>query len=161
MRRDLLREWCAGPRGRVRARGLACGLVLFMVAVCGCTAAASPSTGSGSSTSSRGFTQAQTAQGYTVTLRVSPDKFGTNTFLVTLKNAQGTAVNGAGVQIATQMLDMDMGVQTAHLTPTGVPGEYSGQSDLTMAGHWEVFVHVVPPSAGPPQAFDFRFSTSY
>ncbi|HLY30441.1 MAG TPA: copper resistance protein CopC, partial [Ktedonobacterales bacterium] len=58
------------------------------------------------------FVQTKTAGAYHVTLKVTPDTFGTNTFTVTVKDAQGKPVSGAAVLIQTQMLDMDMGVQS-------------------------------------------------
>jgi hypothetical protein len=103
----------------------------------------------------------QTSGGYTATLRVDPDAFGTNTFTVTVHDASGAPVTGAGVTIATQMLDMDMGIQTTQLQPAGQPGVYSGQADLTMAGHWAIIVRVLPANSQQAAKFDFRFSASY
>ncbi len=67
-----------------------------------------------------------------MTLHVSPDVFGTNTFTVTLKDAEGKPVTGAGVLVLTNSLDMDMGTQTLHLKEVGstAPGSYSGQTQL-------------------------------
>jgi putative copper export protein/methionine-rich copper-binding protein CopC len=118
--------------------------------------------GSSSASSGAPYVSApQTAGGLTATLRVSPDAFGTNTFTVTLRDARGQPVSGAGVIIADEMLDMDMGVQTAQLKPTTEAGVYSGQADLTMAGHWQVTVQVLPPNSQQLQKFVFRFSASY
>jgi hypothetical protein len=132
--------------------------LLIVVVVMGGCAAPSSTTGARTST---GFVATQTAQSYAVTLSVSPAKFGTNTFVVTLRTARGEAVSGADVRLATQMLDMDMGVQTAQLQPTSTPGIYPGQWDLTMSGHWQVLVNIVPPGDVMLQPFVFRLSASY
>jgi copper transport protein len=99
--------------------------------------------------------------GVSVSLTVDPDRFGTNTFTVTLKDANGHPISGAGVIIATQMLDMDMGVQTAQLQPTNTPGIYSGQSDLTMAGNWQITVKVLPPNSKDLDLFPFKLAAGY
>lgn len=157
MRLQVLARKRTTVLARLRVLLLVGGLVGVVLAVGGCAAAPS-STGSAARI---GFTQTQTAQSYAVTLSVSPAKFGTNTFVVTVKTAGGEAVSGAEVKLATQMLDMDMGVQTAQLRPTRTPGMYSGQSDLNMSGRWEAMVDVAPPSAALLEPFDFRFSASY
>src|SRR5260221_469549 len=87
----------------------------------------------------------------------------TVTVNVLVRDAQGKAVDGAAVLIATDMLDMDMGVQSVQLKPLGpdAPGSYSGQGDLTMAGHWDALVKVLPPKSTQFIQADFRFSASY
>ncbi|HEV2405283.1 MAG TPA: FixH family protein, partial [Ktedonobacterales bacterium] len=62
----------------------------------------------------------------------------------------------------TQNTDMDMGVQSVTLKAVGAsaPGVYSGQSDLTMAGHWRVTVVVTPPGQAPLSA-TYTFSATY
>jgi hypothetical protein len=128
--RRVLHVWAAWLVG---------GLLALVLAVGGW--GASSSTGTPADT---GFTQTQTAQSYAVTLAVSPAKFGTNTFQVTVKTAQGQAVSGA----------------TVKLQPTDAPGTYCGQSDLAMSGHWQVIVDVAPPHAEPLLPFNFRFSAT-
>jgi putative copper export protein len=117
----------------------------------------------GGTTSAAYISPPQTVGGLTVVLKVTPDAFGTNTFTVTLRDAQQHPVNGASVLIATEMLDMDMGVQTAQLQPVGpsAPGSYSGQSDLTMAGHWQVTVKVLPPNSTQFLLATYKFSATY
>jgi len=107
------------------------------------TQAASPAGGGGA------FKQTRTASGYAITLAVNPARFGSNTFTVTLASAQGTPVAGASALLQTQDTDMDMGTQSVQLQPVGAsqPGVYSGQGDLTMAGHWSMTVKVLPPGA--------------
>ena len=103
------------------------------------------------------FVQTLSAHGYSLTLQVAPLTFGTNTFVVTLHDAQGQPVSGAGVLLETQMLDMDMGVQTQQL-PSVSPGTYKGQSDLTMEGHWRVIIRVLPPKQNTFVRYTFTFS---
>ena len=142
------------------------GAVLLCVALLGAYAGslapavpanAAPTTANGP------FIKTEQASGYTITLKVVPATFGTNTFTVTVRDAQGKAVDGAAVLIATDMLDMDMGVQSVQLKPLGpdAPGSYTGQGDLTMAGHWDALVKVLPPKSTQFIQADFRFSASY
>ncbi|HET9110434.1 MAG TPA: copper resistance protein CopC [Ktedonobacterales bacterium] len=107
------------------------------------TQAAAPATNGGA------FKQSQVVSGYTITLQVAPATFGQNTFIVTVVDAQGKPVSDASTQLVTQDLDMDMGEQTVQLRPVGAsqPGAYSGQGDLTMAGHWSLAASVTPTGA--------------
>jgi hypothetical protein len=105
--------------------------------------------------------QTKVVSGYHVTLKVNPATFGTNTFQVVLEDAQGHKMNGAAVLIDTTMLDMDMGTQVAQLqADPKQPGSYSGQADLTMAGHWEVGVRFLPASSNTFVKAIFDFSAS-
>jgi hypothetical protein len=58
---------------------------------------------------------------------------------------------------------MDMGVQNVQLKAVGAsaPGVYSGQSDLTMAGHWEVLVKVLPQGSKQFLVATYKFSVTY
>jgi hypothetical protein len=96
-------------------------------------------------------------------MRISPDIFGTNTFTVTVKDAAGRPVAGAHVLIQADSLDMDMGTQTIllHEVGTAAPGSYSGQSELTMAGHWKATVTLQVPGSRLPLMLDFQFSAAY
>jgi hypothetical protein len=106
--------------------------------------------------------QPQQAGAYTAQLTVSPDTFGTNTFTVALKDAQGKPVTGAAVVISLTSLDMDMGVGNTQLPAvTNTPGSYSGQTDVTMAGHWQVVVKIIPPNSNTPVTTTFTFSATY
>jgi copper transport protein len=109
------------------------------------------------------FVQTEQANGLAITLDIAPATFGTNTFTVTVKDAQGKPIQGAAVLVQTTMLDMDMGVQNVQLKAAGAssPGVYSGQSDLTMAGHWDVLVKVLPPQGKQFVQADFRLSATY
>jgi putative copper export protein/methionine-rich copper-binding protein CopC len=106
-------------------------------------------------------TQTQTVEGYTITLKVTPATFGTNTFVVIVKNAQGQPETGAGVTITTNMLDMNMGAETTQLqADPKQPGVYSQQADFTMAGHWEVGVRILPANSNSFVKATFDFSVS-
>lgn len=140
-------------------------LVLFCVALLGAfagTLGAAPA-GGAAAPSSGIYLNTVAAGSYALTLKVTPAAFGTNTFLVTVKDATGAPVPGAAVTITTKMLDMDMGEQTAQLQPlgSGDPGVYSGQSDLTMAGHWQVTAKLLPPGGQNFQPAIFTFSAGY
>ncbi len=126
------------------------------------TACGGSSAGTSQGGAKTAYVGTQTAESYAVTLRVSPATFGYNTFSVTLRDAHGTLVNDASVEIFTTMLDMDMGTQSAKLSPAKAsPGVYTGGSQLPMAGHWQVAVKVMPPSSAQSFAVDFKFSATY
>jgi hypothetical protein len=74
----------------------------------------------------------------TVTLRVDPGTFGTNTFTVHVTNPDGSPASNGTVFLVTSMVEMDMGTNTINLTPSTSPGTYSGQGELPMAGHWQL-----------------------
>ena len=106
------------------------------------------------------FLQTQSVQGYHVTLKVAPDTFGTNTFTVTIADAQGHPVQGAAVLAETTMLDMDMGTDVLQLqADTSSAGTFSGQSELTMAGHWQVRLRILPPNEKTFMIVVFLFAT--
>jgi putative copper export protein len=156
---ERLRDW-------LRREALLAGALLLCVVLLGIFAVSLlPNlTSAGVSGQSKGpYIGTETARNYTVTMRVSPDIFGTNTFTVTLKDAAGRPVAGAHVLIETDSLDMDMGIQTIHLRELGAaaPGSYSGQSELTMAGHWKATVTLQVPGNRQPLAVDFQFSAAY
>ncbi len=106
----------------------------------------SPRSGQRRRASSGAYIATNTVSGYHVKLDVNPATFGTNTFTVTVTDPQGKPASDASVLIITENLDMDMGQQSLQLQPSGSaqPGAYSGTSDLTMAGHWQVTVKVLP-----------------
>src|SRR5204863_6557142 len=106
------------------------------------------------------FLQTQSVQGYSVTLKVAPDTFGTNTFTVTVADMQGHPVQGAAVLAETTMLDMDMGTDVLQLqADTSSPGTFSGQSELTMAGRWQVRLRILPPNEKTFVIVMFSFAT--
>jgi hypothetical protein len=141
--------------------------VLLCVALLGAyagTLATAPTGPAPTSSSSGPFvSQPQQAGAYTVVLKVTPATFGTNTFMITVKDAQGLPVTGATVLVQQTMLDMDMGTQNVDLKPMGAnaPGSYVGQGDLTMAGNWGVVVKVLAPGAKDYVSTSFKFVASY
>lgn len=140
--------------------------VLACVALLGAFAGSltPPASGAPAAPSSSGaFAETHQVNGYAITLKVTPAQFGTNTFTVTVKDGSGQPVNNGSVLIETVMLDMDMGTQATQLKPVGdsAPGSYTGQADLTMAGHWLVTVKLIVPNVKQPITSDFRFSIAY
>jgi copper transport protein len=107
------------------------------------------------------FNQTQTVDGMTSTLVISPATFGSNTFTVTLVDASGKPVVGAGVELLTQSLDMDMGVQATQLQASATPGVYTGTADLTMAGHWSITVRVLPANVQQFTKFEYQLTATY
>ena len=91
--------------------------------------------------------QTQAIDGYSVTVKLAPGTFGTNTFTVAVKNADGTPMTGGGVYFLTSMVEMDMGENEIDLAENpAVHGEYTGQGELPMAGHWHLKTFVRAPS---------------
>jgi methionine-rich copper-binding protein CopC/uncharacterized membrane protein len=107
------------------------------------------------------FNQTQTVGGLTGTLVIAPATFGSNTFTVTLLDAKGQPLTGAGVELLIQSLDMDMGVQTTQLQPGASPGVYSGTADLTMAGHWDIGIRVLPANTQQFTKLDYQLTATY
>jgi methionine-rich copper-binding protein CopC/putative copper export protein len=152
--------------GWLRREALLAVGVLLCVALLGAfagTLAPPPAKASSGPASSGPFVgAAQQAGQYTVTLKVAPDTFGPNTFVVTVKDAQGQPVNNASVLVQTTMLDMDMGTQSFQLQPIGdTPGAYSAQSDLDMAGHWSALVKVLGPGQSDFVSTTYLFTSSF
>jgi copper transport protein len=83
-------------------------------------------------------TLTQKVDGLSVTLRVDPGKFGTNTFTVSVTNPDGSPASNGTVFLVSSMVEMDMGTNTINLTPSASPGTYSGQGEIPMAGHWQL-----------------------
>jgi copper transport protein len=100
---------------------------------------------------------------YAVTLKIAPAKFGTNTFLATVKDKNGKPVEGASVILQTTMLDMDMGTQSLQLTSVGAdsPGTYGGQADLDMGGDWSFVIKVLPAGGKDFEAATFKTVVGY
>ncbi len=83
-------------------------------------------------------TSTEKADDLTVTLTVDPGKFGTNTFTLVVKNADGSFASNGTAFLEASMVEMDMGTNEINLTATSAPGTYSGQGVLSMAGHWHL-----------------------
>jgi putative copper export protein/methionine-rich copper-binding protein CopC len=100
---------------------------------------------------------------YAVTLKIAPAKFGTNSFLATVKDKNGKPVEGASVLLQTTMLDMDMGTQSLQLQAVGAdsPGTYGGQADLDMGGDWSFVIKVLPAGGKDFEAATFKTVVGY
>src|SRR5262249_6578421 len=144
---ERIRDW-------LRREAVLGGAVLLCVALLGIFAGSrAPSGAPASRVAARGSSSAVGSQPPPagpppVTLQVTPARFGRNDFIVTVADAKNQPVNGAVVVIAQTSLDMDMGTQSVQLKAAdNVPGEYSTQADLTMGGHWQIDVKIIPPNA--------------
>ena len=81
---------------------------------------------------------------YTLNVTVSPNRFGTNVFTVSVLDSKGQPDTQVGVSIYTTMLDMDMGTDAINLQPDG-KGHFSARGDLNMGGHWQLRIEVRTP----------------
>ncbi len=91
--------------------------------------------------------------GYTITLRVGPNRAAVpNDFSIALSR-NGTPVRGASVKLAFDMLDMEMGQQQYALTESS-PGVYTRSAPaLVMVGHWGLDFTITPAGGTPFEAF--------
>ncbi|QBD79283.1 hypothetical protein EPA93_26170 [Ktedonosporobacter rubrisoli] len=81
---------------------------------------------------------------FTVQLNVTPNRFGSNVFTVTVLDSSNKPATNVGVVIDTSMLDMDMGTDTIDLQPDG-KGHFSASGNLSMGGHWQLRIQVRTP----------------
>ncbi|WP_141436411.1 copper resistance CopC/CopD family protein [Bacillus cereus] len=89
------------------------------------------------------FTESkQLDNGYELTLHVSPNKVGQNTFHITLKDENGQPVTDMEQMIlTTQSLDMNMGKGSFNVSAVS-PGEYEAEGMyINMTGNWNIHVH--------------------
>lgn len=130
--------WRKMPLIASTARGMRwCVLALFLSAIVALAAC-----GSNASAQNTSQTLTQQAGTLTVTMLITPAKFGQNTFTATVKNPDGSALTGGNVSITTAMVEMDMGTQVLPLAPASTPGAYTGRGELTMAGHWRLTMDI-------------------
>jgi copper transport protein len=115
---------------------LLCAALLAPLAATLTPNVSSSNAGFGATGGDQTFTQK--ADDLTVTLTVSPGKFGTNTFTVLVKNPDGSFASNGTVFLESVMVEMDMGTNEIDLTATSAPGTYTGQGVLAMAGHWHL-----------------------
>ncbi len=143
--------------------GAAVLLCAALLAAFAGTLAAAPVTAGTTTTPSGPFLQTQQAGNYAITLNIVPAKFGDNRFTVTVKDNKGQPVTDAIVTLTTNDLDMDMGQESTQLKAVGAdqPGIYSGPGVLSMGGHWELVVKVVPQGAPQPITASFRLTVGY
>jgi uncharacterized membrane protein len=97
-----------------------------------------------------------------VTLKVAPDKFGTNSVGVLLVDTKtGKPIDGANVHLIVNMVEMDMGTSTSDPKGSG-GGFYTGQIDLLMGGHWTVQVQIrTPQNPNVIQRATFTFPVTF
>nr|WP_026049231.1 copper resistance protein CopC [Bacillus bingmayongensis] len=89
------------------------------------------------------FTESQKLDnGYELTLHVSPNKVGMNTFRIDLKDINGQPVtNMEQIVLTTKSLDMDMGKGTFRVSSVS-PGSYQAEGlYINMTGKWNIHVH--------------------
>jgi Cu+-exporting ATPase len=99
-----------------------------------------PSEGQGVQTKHQFVATKQTSDAQlTVTLSLTPDRFGPNVFTVTALDRQGRPTMLGSVSLSTTMLDMDMGTDTIELSPD-THGRFSGTGSLSMTGDWQIRV---------------------
>jgi copper transport protein len=86
-------------------------------------------------------------QGRQVTLEATPNIIGVNLFEITLKDREGKPIKDIEqIHLTFTMLEMDMGKETVSLTKTA-EGKYEVKGlHFSMAGHWNVHVHVLTKS---------------
>jgi copper transport protein len=84
-----------------------------------------------------------TDQQFRATIKINPNHFGTNAFIVTVFDSKGNAVptSQIGVSLYTTMLDMDMGTDAINLQPDG-KGHFSASGDLDMPGNWQLRIEI-------------------
>jgi len=75
----------------------------------------------------------------TVTLSITPDRFGPNVFTVTVPDQQAAPTRILSASLSTTMLDMDMGTDTIELSPNN-HGHFSAPGSLSMTGDWQIRV---------------------
>ncbi|MBC6974805.1 copper resistance protein CopC [Bacillus sp. Xin] len=80
--------------------------------------------------------------GYELTLQVSPNKVGMNTFRIDLKDTNGQPVTDMEqIVLTTKSLEMDMGKGTFRVSPVS-PGLYQAEGMyINMTGEWNIHVH--------------------
>jgi copper transport protein len=81
---------------------------------------------------------------FSLTLVISPDRSGPNTFTVTVFDNHGVKATNVSVSIYATMLDMDMGTTPIKLQPDG-KGNFSANADLDMGGRWGLRMEIRAP----------------
>ncbi|EJR55934.1 hypothetical protein IIM_01026 [Bacillus cereus VD107] len=89
------------------------------------------------------FTESkQVDNGYELTLHVSPNKVGQNTFHINIKDENGQPVTDMEqIVLTTESLDMNMGKGSFKVSAVS-PGEYEAEGMyINMTGNWNIHVH--------------------
>jgi copper transport protein len=92
-------------------------------------------------------TQKTTDGKFTLTFHVTPNSFGDNEFTVTVLDSKGQPNANVGISLYNTMEDMDMGTRHLNLQPDG-KGQFKGNDQLDMSGHWQVRIDVRTPDGG-------------
>ncbi|MDM5188176.1 copper resistance protein CopC [Bacillus sp. DX4.1] len=98
----------------------------------------------------------QLDNGYQLTLNVSPNRVGMNTFHIDLKDKNGQPVTDIEqIILTTSSLDMEMGKGTFKVPPVS-PGTYQTEGMyINMTGKWNIHVHGLMKSL---DSFDIDFN---
>ncbi|MBA2395131.1 MAG: copper resistance protein CopC [Ktedonobacteraceae bacterium] len=98
------------------------------------------------SSQSKGFTTTikTNDKQFIVTLTISPDRSGPNTFTATVFDNHGVKAVNVSVSIDATMLEMDMGTTPIKLQPDG-KGHFSATGNLDMGGKWGLRVEIRGP----------------
>ncbi|MED0962343.1 copper resistance CopC/CopD family protein [Bacillus paramycoides] len=102
------------------------------------------------------FTESkQVDNGYELTLHVSPNKVGQNTFHINVKDENGQPVTDMEqIVLTTESLDMNMGKGSFKVSAVS-PGEYEAEGMyINMTGNWNIHVHGLTKSL---DSFDLDF----
>ncbi|HHY2677270.1 copper resistance CopC/CopD family protein [Bacillus toyonensis] len=148
-------------KGRIRAQqGLGAtvkvefiiGIIVFVIVAFMTNVQTPPMPPTGPFTESK-----QLDNGYELTLHVSPNKVGQNTFHITLKDENGQPVtNMEQIVLTTQSLDMNMGKGSFKVSAIS-PGEYEAEGMyINMTGNWNIQVHGLTKSLDSFDT-DYRF----
>ena len=132
------------PPGRVKI-ALLLGWVLLLLVACGGRDSSLGQSATPTATSSFQTTVETSDKMFRVQFNVTPDRLGTNTFTVVVKNANGgNPTSPLHVQLSTTMLDMQMGTSTFDLQ-LNEKGQYSAQDTFGMNGNWQVDIDLQTP----------------
>ncbi len=81
---------------------------------------------------------------FSLTLTVSPDRSGPNTFTIAIFDSHGVKTTHVSVSIYATMLEMDMGTTPIKLQPDA-KGNFSALANLDMGGKWGLRVEIGTP----------------
>jgi len=133
---------------KIRASALLLVCVVMLLTACSTGGTQGPPTGAAVFHTTLKTTDGQ----YVIQFSVTPNRLGLNVFTVGVEDASsGKPTSSIQVQLATTMLDMDMGTDRVDLPPNG-HGQYSAQGTLSMVGRWEIRILLRTPDATLHQA---------
>lgn len=95
----------------------------------------------------------------TITLAITPNRLGTNTFLLSVVQSRtAVPITQADVSLETKMGDMDM--DTFSLRAAGTGGTFRATADLEMEGDWQIIIRIVTPQNKFYEAYVERLAPS-